>query len=202
MHNNPDPSAEQMSHSEETKSDLELWEKVRLGDIAAFSSLFKRYYVRLYHFAGRFLKDIQAAENIVQDLFVVLWTERENLQIKSTVKSYLYTSVKNRSFNYLKRQQRLISDEEEPVQMKSLIPNPEENYLQKEWQTAVYQAIDHLPDRCREIYLMKRYDNLKYHEIADILNISVNTVKTQMKRALQSLYKQLTQFTSLFVPLV
>lgn len=201
MHINPDSSTEQTNLSEETQSDLELWQKIRLGDVIAFSSLFKSYYIRLYHFAGRLVRDVQAAENIVQDLFVVLWTERETLQIRSGLKSYLYASVKNRSLNYLRRQQRLVSHEEEPVQMKTYIPDPEEDYLQKEWETAVHQAINQLPERCREIYLMKRYDNLKYQEIAEILNISVNTVKTQMKRALQTLCKQLAQFTSMLVPL-
>lgn len=178
--------------SEPSPLDLEYWQKIRLGNTTAFSTLFKKYYEPLYQFAGRFVKDAQAAENIVQNAFVDLWTHREHLHIKSNLKSYLYTMVKNHSLNYLKKEKSFVSIDERPCFQENLDSSPEENVIKREWHTAVHQAIDKLPEQCRLIYLMKRYDNLKYTEIAEMLNISVNTVKTQMKRALKSLLKQLS----------
>lgn len=174
--------------------DLILWEKIRLGNTTSFSSLFKKYYEPLYRFAGRFIKDAQTAENIVQNAFVDLWTNREHRHIKSSLKSYFYTMVKNHALNHLKQEKNLVSINERAEFQENPESSPEEDVLRREWHTAVHQAIDNLPEQCRLIYLMKRYDNLKYNEIAEILNISINTVKTQMKRALKSLLKQLSSF--------
>lgn len=174
--------------------DQVFWEKIRLGNTTAFSTLFKKYYEPLYQFAGRFVKDAQTAENIVQNAFVNLWTTRGHRHIKSNLRSYLYTMVKNLSLNHLKQEKNLLTINGRSNFQEKFDNSPEENVLRKEWHTAVHEAIDKLPEKCRLIYLMKRYDNLKYTEIAEILNISVNTVKTQMKRALKSLLKQLSSF--------
>ena len=172
-------------------SDQELWEKASHGDAVAFSAIFKKYYTHLYQFAGRFVGDAQTAEHIIQDLFVTLWVQRDSIQVASNLKSYLYFSVKNRSINYMKQNVFSNPGELNPDHREESILTHEERYLENEMHIAVHDAINKLPEKCRQIYLMKRYDNLKYQEIAEILNISVNTVKTQMKRALKSLHKHL-----------
>ena len=165
----------------------------------AFKALFERYYTPLYRFTTRFIRDAQNADNLVQDLFVKLWTQRENLHINSNLKSYLYISLKNSALNYIKSQNSTVADKAELLLQPEKTQNPEEGYINSEMHQAVHDAIDKLPVKCRQIYLMKNYDNLKYIEIAEIMGISVNTVKTQLKRALQSLHKSLAHlFTLLF----
>ena len=170
---------------------LEFWEKIRLGDSTAFSYVFQKYYQALYQFAGRFVKDAQTAENIVQDVFVKLWTNRENCLITSSLKSYLYAATRNTALNFLSREKKQLSTEDLMSDRQDTTANPEEQIIENEMIDGVHKAIEKLPEKCRYVYLMKRYDDLKYHEIAEILDISINTVKTQMKRALKSLLKNL-----------
>ena len=127
------------SKQEETLlTDQDLWQKIRTGDRKAFASLFKNYYQQLYRFTGRIVRDTQAAENIVQDLFVTIWTKRESLFIKSSLKSYLYTAVKNRGFSYRSRQ---VPDE---LTTDQATASPEEDYLKKELHTAVHLSLIHI----------------------------------------------------------
>jgi RNA polymerase sigma-70 factor (ECF subfamily) len=172
-------------------TDPDNWRKIQSGDVVAFSSLFKNHYSPLYQFAGRYVKDAQTAENIVQNVFVDLWTKKEKLEIKISLKSYLYQMVRNQALNFLNNEKRLISIENGQSLPENLAISPEEKFEAEELSVMVHRAIDTLPSQCRQVYLMKRYDQLKYTEIAEMLNISVNTVKTQMKRALKSLQERL-----------
>ena len=182
---------------ESTRSDFKYVKGIRSSDPAAFASLFRKYYEPLYHFAGRFVKDAQAAENIVQDVFIKLWDKRAEWHVQSSVKSYLYTAVKNHSLNYLKREKSMIPIDEVAANLRHCIPSPEEDLIENEMAEAVREAIERLPQQCRRIYLMKRYDDLTYSEIAEVLNVSINTVKTQMKRAIKSLHKNLAYLFSM-----
>ena len=173
--------------------DIKFAERIRSSDTDAFSFLFKKYYESLYRFAGRFVRDPQTAENIVQDVFVKIWSNREQLIIQSNVKSYLYRAVTNHALNLLKRERRMTGTEDESDYRDNSVKTPEEELIDREMFAAVHRAIDKLPAQCRRIYLMHRYDDLKYSEIAEILGISINTVKTQMRRAFISLKKFVTQ---------
>ena len=192
----PEVIVKNSTQSTKDLSDQELWEKASQGDAFAFSVIFKKYYTQLYQFSGRFVRDAQTAEHIVQDLFVTLWIQRDSIQIATNLKSYLYISIRNRSINYKNQQELSYSDELSTNDEEKLVLTPEEHYLENEIHVAVHDAINKLPEKCRQIYLMKRYDNLKYQEISEILNISVNTVKTQMKRALKSLHKHLAHLVA------
>lgn len=184
---------------ESTRVDFKYVQGIRSGDPAAFASLFRKYYEPLYQFAGRFVKDAQTAESIVQDVFVKIWEKREEWNVQHNVKSYLYTSVKNHSLNHLKRERVLISMSESTDHQDDLVSSPEKALIESEMIEAVQEAIEKLPQQCRRIYRMKRYDDLTYSEIAEVLNISINTVKTQMRRALKSLHKSLAYLMSLFL---
>lgn len=189
---NSNKSIERHSLAEHNISDLECVKKINRDDATAFSLLFHRYYEILYRFAGRMVGDAQVAENIVQDVFVKIWQNRKTLTIKSNVKAYLYTSVKNHSLNVLKHEKYIVPENDDADSRAFHNQTPEQDLLDKELYSAVHQAIDKLPRQCRRIYIMKRYDELRYAEIAEILNISINTVKTQMKRALKALHKNLS----------
>ncbi len=179
-------------NKETDQTGLEYWEKIRQGDSTSFSYIFQKYYQALYQFAGRFIKDAQTAENIVQDVFVKLWMNRENCLITSSLKSYLYAATRNTALNYLRSEKKQISTNDLMNDRQDTAANPEERIIENEMIDRVHKAIEKLPEKCRYIYLMKRYDDLKYHEIAEILDVSINTVKTQMKRAVKSLMMNLS----------
>jgi RNA polymerase sigma-70 factor (ECF subfamily) len=138
----------------------------------------------------------------VQDLFAILWTQKENLQIKSSLKSYLYSSIRNSALNYKKKKNFLLPQLLTKPSRQNVQESPEDSYIKKEMHIAVHQAIQKLPEKCRQIYLMKRYENMQYSEIAEILSISVNTVKTQMNRAMKSLQKYLAHLMTCLISLM
>ena len=125
-------------------------------------------------------------------MFVKLWINKSKIKIKHSVKSYLYIAVKNHSLNYINKENKLSSLNVQLDTADIKGQTPEEDLINKDMYIAVHNAIDNLPDQCRKIYLMKKYDGLSYNEITEILGISVNTVKTQMKRAIKSLLKNLS----------
>lgn len=164
--------------------------------------MFRKYYSTLYQFTGRFVKDGHVAENIVQEVFVKLWTNRSELNISTNVKAYLYTAVKNHSLNYLKQDKRNISIDDAYSFGEFTDYTPEDKIVNDELNCAVHKAINALPPQCRKIYIMKKYDDLSYIEIGEMLGISINTVKTQMKRAMKSLTEQLLHLKSIILLLI
>ena len=180
-------------------SDFENIETLTGLDVEKFSGLFRKYYEPLYFFAGRFVKDPPTAESIVQDVFVNLWDHRETLNIKTSVKAYLYTSVKNSCLNFVKRENFFSLIEENSEHRDNSEKTPDAKLEETEIHTAVHNAINELPEKCRQIFVMCKYDNLSYNEIAEIQNVSVNTVKTQLKRAVKTLSKNLAYLRSIVI---
>jgi RNA polymerase sigma-70 factor, ECF subfamily len=164
-------------------------ERIRTGDEKAFAALFNRHYGRLHQFAGRIARDSQAAEDIVQEVFVKLWTARENLTIKSNVRAYLYKAVYNRALNNLQHRRVELCYSENAQLYASSPETPDEILHAGEFERAVNRAVDELPEACREVFLLRKQDGLSYAEIAAVRGISVNTVKTQLSRALKALLK-------------
>ena len=178
-------------NNDRTIIDAELTDKIRTGDTAAFEKLFNYYCQMLINFARRYVWDKQIAENIVQDIFVRVWNNRTKLDSTKSIKSYLFISVKNESLKNL----RHLNVEEQGIKVLvntiSTETNPDQKYDQNEFHTEVENAINELPEKCREIFCLSRFDNLKYVEIADLLDISIKTVETQMGRALKKLRERL-----------
>jgi RNA polymerase sigma-70 factor (ECF subfamily) len=169
-------------------------EKIRYGDAEAFEHLFKTHCKPLINFARRFVQDTQIAENIVQDVFLKIWSIRKELNPTLNIKSYLYTAVKNGALKQLRNEavERRGAD-----RLQSLAPDtptPEDEWHEKEIAASVHEAMQELPEKCRIIFSMNRFDRLTYAEIADILNLSIKTVETQMGRALKFLRKRLSHF--------
>ena len=121
------------------------------------------------------------------------------INIVYDVKTYLYTAVKNHCFNFIKQGKRLSSIDENTEKIITSVKSPEDEFEKNEKLKAINDAIERLPARCKKIFIMKKYDELSYKEIAEILNISINTVKTQMKRALKFLLRQLENMNSLII---
>lgn len=171
------------------------WVKsIKNGDHKAFENLFNFYCQRLINFVRRYIIDVQIAENIVQEVFVSVWNQRERLNPSKMIKSYLFTAVKNEALNELRHRDVQTRSQERILNLITKDTNPEQELTSAEIDKEIHQAINELPEKCREIFKMNRFDELKYAEIAEILNISIKTVETQMGRALKKLRERLKPF--------
>lgn len=176
---------------------LQLQWLIAQGDERAYRRLFAYFYPKLRRFAATFVKDEMSAEEIVADVFVHIWEHREKLQQIRVLPVYLYTAVKNRSLNYLAYRSRDIIAfvEEYPADLNITDLNPERLLMTREMAGKISEAISLLPPKCKLVYKMVREHQLKYREVADILNISEHTVDAQMTNAI----KRITQTISLYV---
>lgn len=137
--------------------------------------------------------DRAAAEDIVQDVFVKIWNQRDTLEVRSTIAQYLFRATTNSSINYLRTQQRMVSDAEDIIEQIAA-PVPEDDERSKNLKQAIEEAVAALPPRCRAIFVLHRYEGLRYQQIADHLGVSYHTVKNQMNIAMARLRTHLGQF--------
>jgi len=178
------------------------WVKtIKRGNEQSFESLFNAYCHKLINFSRRYVLEREIAENIVQDVFVNLWTSREKLDPTKSIKTYLFTAVKNNSFKYLRHLKVERAHSERTLDANEEI-NPEQKTEQKETADKIHLEINKLPEKCREIFTMSKFDKLKYSEIAEILDISVKTVETQMGRALKKLRENLKHLILILVSIL
>jgi len=164
-------------------------------DKTAFEQMFKTYFKRLHAYAFTILRDETQAEEMVQQVFFKLWERNENLSLTGSVSAYLYRSVHNESLNYIKHQ-KVRSNHQLHVaySMKNEVEHPAKKILAGELEKRIHSALNELPEQCRTIFQMSRFDELKYREIADKLGISVKTVENQMGKALKLLRVKLVDF--------
>ncbi|MFC2139132.1 RNA polymerase sigma-70 factor [Bacteroidota bacterium] len=176
------------------QADIEsgLAEKIKSGDPAAFEKLFRTYCQNLVNFSRRYIRDKQIAENIVQDVFLKIWQNRHTIDSSQSIKSYLFAAVKNESFKHLRHLDVETRSYDKIVKLVNVEKTPDEVLDEKELQEKVNSALNDLPEKCREIFFMSRFDKLKYAEIAEILDISIKTVETQIGRALKKLRENLS----------
>lgn len=179
--------------------DLLLIKKIKEGDIKSFEYVFRKYYSSLIFFSTGITGRTEAAEEIIQDLFYVLWKERENLNILRSLKGYLFGAVRNRSLQYCERRKL---DEKyrgtlNPGSFEVTQENAQDEIELKELEEVVKKTMEKMPERRRRIFNMHRFENLKYKEIADILSLSVKTIEAEMGKALNTLRKEIDYHTSI-----
>jgi len=164
-------------------------------DETAFEQVFKTHFKRLHAYAFTILRDEVEAEEMVQQVFFKLWERNENLTLTGSVSAYLYRAVHNESLNYLKHQ-KVRSNHQLHVaySMKNEVEHPAKKVMAGELEKKIHTALNELPEQCRTIFQMSRFDELKYREIADKLGISVKTVENQMGKALKLLREKLVDF--------
>ena len=164
-------------------------------DETAFEQVFKTYFKRLHAYAFTILRNEEEAEEMVQQVFFKLWERNENLSLTGSVSSYLYRAVHNESLNYIKHQ-KVRSNHQLHVaySMKNEVEHPAKKVIAGELEKKIHAALNELPEQCRTIFQMSRFDELKYREIADKLGISVKTVENQMGKALKLLRAKLVDF--------
>lgn len=169
--------------------------QIKAGDTGSFEQVYHAHCKALVRYANTILKNQDEAEDIVQQLFVGLWTKRDSLEVNTSLKSYLYKAVHNSSLNRIKQLQikEGHNNQIEYVTEKYAL-SPNAVLDGKEVQEAIDTAIGELPDQCRIIFTMSRYQGLKYQQIADQMNLSVKTVENQMGKALKYLRTRLHDY--------
>lgn len=180
----------------------DLSQKIKNGDEIAFKLLFDQFCESLVHFSFRYLQDLEAAENIVQDAFLHIWEKKENIDPHLNIKTYLYTIVKNDSFKYIRHLQVRDKYALETSPNLSLVNNPDDKLIEKEFSERFYEAINKLPPKTRQVFEMAKFDNFKYQEIAEVMEISVKTVENQMGRAFRLLRESLKHLISLLIMII
>lgn len=163
----------------------------------ALAQLYLALYPRLLGFCRSIVRTAEAAEEIVQDVFIRLWERRSEATSIANLPVYLYVAVRNRSLNYRQWQSRDIIEyfEAYPTDMAAAAPNPEHLLMTKEMASHIERAINSLPPRCRLVFKLVREDGLKYREVAEILDISARTVDTQMTIAVRKIAQAITLHT-------
>ena len=152
-------------------------------DHIAFESTFKKFYVPLCEFCYGIIGEKNISEDVVQDTFLYFWKNRDSIKINTSLKSYLYSSVRNGALNYIKKQ--ALERKHNPLIIEFIEELQNFNHYDEELKSIqkIKEVIEALPEQCRKIFLMSCIDGLKYKEIAEDLDISVNTVKTHISKA-------------------
>ena len=175
-------------------------ERLRNGDNEAYRALYARYYGLLCHAADRYLHDRFQAECIVENVIFNIWERREQINIRTSLRSYLAMSVRNASINYLrscyKRNEMLMSHmadaDRQWIESASTNALPTDDIINEETIAQVLSCLG--SDECRKVFVKSRFESLSYKEIADELGISVNTVKYHMKNALARIAKEYSSY--------
>lgn len=169
-----------------------------------FEQLFKEYFKPLTAFAFKFVKDIDDAKSIVHDVFAKVWEKREEIDLSKSVKSYLYSSVNNRSLNFVRDHKKFLKDSDiSELHMADEGNDGFDIMTEEEIHKKVEDTLNQISPKAKEVFLLSRNEGLKYQEIADQLNISVKTVETHMSAALKELRKNLKEYlTALFLLMI
>ncbi|MCQ4874454.1 MULTISPECIES: RNA polymerase sigma factor [Odoribacteraceae] len=153
---------------------------------SALAILFDMYYEKLYLFAEKYIYDSDKAHDIVQDVFLRIWETAERLVLKSSIQHYLFASVRNGCLNYLKSLQ--IEDRNNRKYVEAYIESQNVDMVEdEELLVKIRQVLDELPDKCREVCLLRFVEGYKYSEIAASLAMNENTVKAQLHRGMERL---------------
>ncbi|TRX62012.1 RNA polymerase sigma-70 factor [Carboxylicivirga sp. M1479] len=174
-----------------SSNEQKLFNDLKSSDKRAFDSLFKLYYTPLCRFALTIIRSESMAEEAVQDTFVHLWEKRTKITQATNVKSYLFKSVYNQCLWLIKKNktQRFYENKyalEAPTEL-----SDEEQQNWEAFKTYIQSAVSNLPDKCRQIFLLRRYEGLTNTEIAEYLNLSIKTVDNQLSIAIHKLKKEL-----------
>jgi RNA polymerase sigma-70 factor (ECF subfamily) len=168
--------------------------RIRQGDIGQFETLFRSSYVSLVKYAKKMIRDQDTAEEIVQDLFFRLWQDREKIKIESSLNGYLFRAVHNRCLHHFEHLKVVERHAQEMTTERYESPeDPAEKLQYKELQARIALILERLPERCGQIFMMNRFEGLKYSEIAKKLSVSIKTVESNMGKALKEFRKALSE---------
>lgn len=181
-------------------TEQELALNIKQGDIKSFELLFNTHCSNMLQYATTMLKDSDDAEDIVQQVFVQLWAKREAVVIETSIKSYLYRAVHNSCLNKIKQQVVRSGYANDYQYIGNTATASVAQLLEnKELAVEIQKALDELPEQCKRIFAMSRFEQLKYQQIADALGINVKAVEHQMGKALKHLRNKLKHLMPIVV---
>lgn len=164
-----------------------------MSNLIDIEYLFKEYYKRLFSVAYQVVNDESLADDVVQEVFIHIWNKREDLNITSTIEGYLVRSTVNRALNYVEKNKKIKTvDIRDHIELNA--PQNqygENNYDREIFQKMVYTSLESLPPKCKTIFTLSRFENMKNKEIADHLGVSVKTVENQITIAISKLNQEL-----------
>ncbi|MCW3805547.1 RNA polymerase sigma-70 factor [Plebeiibacterium marinum] len=173
-----------------------LFNEIKKGNKVVYESLFNEYYESLVRYAEKFIFDQAQAEDLVQELFIDIWDKARKINITTSIKSYFYQAVRNRCLNYLKSIK--VKDKNHMLYIDAFLDSDDDAELfEPDIIKKITESIDELPEQMAHVFRLKLKDGLKQDEIALELNISVNSVKTHLKRARVKLREALLDKTNL-----
>jgi RNA polymerase sigma-70 factor (ECF subfamily) len=174
------------------------WDKFNEEEF--FESLFKKWYAVLCPFVFRVVKDKEIAQDLVQDVFVKLWEKREQIEINTSVKSYLFRACMNAALNHESARKRYNVTNDEAISLSISDDAATDDSIQlSELEKRINKAIDTLPPACKNVFILSRFEELSYKEISETLQISIKTVENQMGKALKILRVQLNDYLMLIL---
>ena len=173
------------------------------SEVKEFEELFRTFFPGLVLFALKYVPDHDTSKEIVHTVFLNLWQKRESLDTRSSLKSYLFTSVHNRCLNFIRDQKKFDRDES----LMDRLDNQEsaerpDRLEEQELEQRIFDALQGLPPRCREVFMLNRFEGMKYAEIAEKLEISVKTVEAQISRALRLLREKLIEYLTIIILII
>lgn len=179
-------------------NDVIILRKIKEGDIKTFEHVFRQYYspLCLYSFSITGRKDI--SEEIIQELFYVIWKERENIQVLRSIKNYLYGAVRNQSLHYIEHQHVQQRHREKVMNEKKSQEEitPQDQLEYTELEDLINNTLNKFPERRMKIFQMHRIEGKKYKEIAEYFCVSVKTIEAEMTKAYQVLRVEIEKYTN------
>lgn len=168
--------------------------------LVKYEDLFRAHFASLCNFARKYVPDPDESKEIVHAVFVNIWEKREEFDFDKPAKSYLFTAVYNRCMNYIRDRKKFVADGETLLQNDNTVMEVHTDQVDAaELEAKIWLIINSLPEKCKEVFVLNRFEGKKYAEIAEHLDISVKTVETQMSKALKTLRDNLKDYMHLFV---
>lgn len=176
--------------------DEQLMNEIKAGNMLAFDALYNKYNRKIFNFAVSILKSTEDAENILQDVFLKLWLNRNNIEKGSSVRYYIFSIAYNSSITIIRERMKESRFFETLKRIQNIELDPVNLELEyKEMEGRLNEIIESLPARQKEVYILHKVEGLKYSEIAEKLNISVNTIENHMSRALKTIRERLGNYS-------
>lgn len=181
-------------------AEIDRFKALKEGDESAFEMIFKSHYQPLCNYAYSFLLDRDEAEEMVQATFLNVWEKKGSITIETSLKSYLYRAVRNSCLNAIKHAKIKKKHADESLStLDSSYESVSQTVISAELDQKIGDALMQLPEQCRLVFKMSRFEELKYAEIAEQLNISIKTVENQIGKALKIMREQLKEYLPILI---
>ena len=184
--------------------EIQNWNAFRSGDRHSFSLIYEKYFNGLYNYGGKFSRDLEFVEDCIQDLFVKLWQNRENINETQSVKNYLYKSLRNTIFSRLNKVENLDIDDESINELNFNLEISHETFMiesehSQQMKVKLEKALDNLTNRQREAVFLRFFEELTYEEVARLMHITIKALYKIIARALENLRETFRSLLVLFL---